>query len=100
MVCVLGTLGTNDFEERRHFAYTEYCRFKDDFFDFLGYVPLVKKNLTVFSPKLSSLITDVCEQILDCLETWVAAPRETVKHLGMSTTLLNMTNTKPKKAQT
>jgi len=82
VVCVLGTLGTNEFEIRRHFAYTEYRRFKGDFFNFLEYVPLVNKNLTVSSPKLSSLITDVCEQILDCLETWVAAPRETVKHLG------------------
>lgn len=78
----MASLGRIDFENRRHFAYTEYHRLKKDFLDFVEYVPLAKKNLTVFSPKLSSLITDVCEQILDCLEIWVAAPRETVKHLG------------------
>jgi hypothetical protein len=90
--CVLTALEYNEFEERRHTAYTEYGRLKGVFVDFIGYVPLARKNLTVFSPRLASLITDVCEQILDCLEIWVSAPRETIKHLG-GTLILKSINT-------
>lgn len=78
----MAVLSQDEFYERRHFAYTEYCRYKDDFIDFLKYVPLVKEHFKVFSPKLSSLITDICEQIVDCLEVWIRAPREQIKSLG------------------
>jgi len=93
VVCILATHGNVEFEDRRHFAYTEYCRLKDDFFAFLNFVPLLPtKNLTVCSPKLSSLITDVCEQTLDCLEIWVSAPRESVKRLGGTLVLKDIGN--------
>jgi hypothetical protein len=46
--------------------------------DFSSYVPLVKDHFDVYSPKLSSLITDVCEQILDCFEIWIRVPIERI----------------------
>jgi hypothetical protein len=95
----MGPLDSDDFENRHHFAYTEYLRLKKEFLDFIEYIPLAKKNLIVFSPKLSSLITDVCEQILDCFEFWVAAPRETVKHLGGTVILKNIDDFETEQAQ-
>jgi len=56
----------------------EYKRLKDNFMDFTSYVPLVPEHANVYSPKLSSLITDVCEQILDCLEIWIRVPIERI----------------------
>ena len=70
----MGYLEVEEFEERLYFSLREYRRLKDNFMDFLRYVPLVKEHFKVYSPKLSSLITDTCEQILDCLEVWIRAP--------------------------
>lgn len=56
----------------------EYKRLKDNFLDFTSYVPLVAEHTNVYSPKLSSMITDVCEQILDCLEIWIRVPVERI----------------------
>lgn len=63
-----------EFDERLYFAYMEYRRLKDDFMNYLSYVPLEEDHFTVYSPKLLSLITDVCEQILDCFEIRIRTP--------------------------
>ena len=63
-----------EFDERRFFAVTEYTRLKNDFLHLIEYIPLSQDHFKVYSPKLSSLITDACEQILDCLEILIQTP--------------------------
>lgn len=72
----MSVFSVEELKDRRYFALTEYRRLKDNFMDFISYVPLVTEHANVYSPKLSSLITDVCEQILDCLEISIRTPIE------------------------
>ncbi len=74
----MSVFSVEEFDDRRYFAFMEYKRLKDNFRDFTSYVPLVPEHANVYSPKLSSLITDVCEQILDCLEIWIRVPMERI----------------------
>jgi hypothetical protein len=58
----------SEIEKRNAFSQRIFDQFEGNMKDFLDYVPLDEDNLKVFSPKLVTLILDVCPELISAFD--------------------------------